>query len=122
MCAGLVVPHQPRRKPAAARNRAAGDAILTFGKHKGARLADVPADYLAWAYDNIDWPWLRSLIARYRRERLAEQRERKRQRNAGKSARAGIAMRTMHPPYAAIHPVLADTKLDSTERCPFDSG
>lgn len=26
-----------------------------FGKHKGKALIDVPASYLLWAYNNVDW-------------------------------------------------------------------
>jgi DNA repair protein RadD len=37
--------------------RAAGRAIesMPFGKHRGERIADVPADYLQWALQNISW-------------------------------------------------------------------
>lgn len=28
------------------------ESIMPFGKHKGEKLANVPADYLLWLYDN----------------------------------------------------------------------
>lgn len=32
----------------------AADERLTFGKHKGKRLRDVPITYLAWCMDNLE--------------------------------------------------------------------
>jgi hypothetical protein len=29
--------------------------VLTWGKHKGRAIKDVPADYLVWCLDNMDW-------------------------------------------------------------------
>ncbi len=29
------------------------NSIMPFGKHKGKRLVDVPADYLLWCYENL---------------------------------------------------------------------
>lgn len=28
------------------------ESIMPFGKHKGKKMADVPADYLLWLYEN----------------------------------------------------------------------
>ena len=28
------------------------DSIITFGKHKGQKLANVPPEYLLWLYEN----------------------------------------------------------------------
>ena len=41
--------------------------VLQFGKHKGCRLDEVPADYLEWVLDNFDdlWPETRRAIERY---------------------------------------------------------
>lgn len=36
--------------------------LMPFGKHKGKKMKDVPADYLIWIYENLDW-----LAARYPR-------------------------------------------------------
>ncbi|VTU01341.1 : DUF3820 [Gemmataceae bacterium] len=33
-------------------NGAAGDFVLPFGRHRGQRLTDVPADYLQWVFDS----------------------------------------------------------------------
>jgi len=30
------------------------NSLMPFGKHKGTKLINVPADYLLWLYDNID--------------------------------------------------------------------
>ena len=30
------------------------DTLMPFGKHKGKRLGDIPADYLIWLYDQ-EW-------------------------------------------------------------------
>jgi hypothetical protein len=41
--------------------------VLGFGKHRGCRLDEVPADYLEWVLDNFDdlWPETRRAIERY---------------------------------------------------------
>lgn len=37
---------------------------MTFGKHRGKRIADIPHDYLAWCLQNIENlnPWLRAAM------------------------------------------------------------
>ena len=44
-----------------------GSAILSFGKHKGQQLSEVPTPYLLWLLDNVDWldRYLRCAIERY---------------------------------------------------------
>ena len=41
--------------------------ILSFGKHKGRRLDQVPVEYLLWALDNFSglWPQTRTAIQRF---------------------------------------------------------
>lgn len=29
------------------------ESEMTFGKHKGIKLANIPADYLIWLYENV---------------------------------------------------------------------
>lgn len=40
------------------------DTLMIFGDHRGKRLADVPKEYLKWAYDTILW---KSTYGNYRR-------------------------------------------------------
>lgn len=44
-----------------------GKTILNFGKHRGKRLDQIPADYLVWLLDRCDslWPQTRTAIQRY---------------------------------------------------------
>ncbi|WP_213997013.1 DUF3820 family protein [Tepidanaerobacter syntrophicus] len=37
----------------------AEDIVLTFGKHKGKKLGDVPEDYIQWLADNANDQWMR---------------------------------------------------------------
>ena len=37
-------------------NKITDESIITFGKHEGKRLIDVPADYLIWIYENNKCP------------------------------------------------------------------
>lgn len=30
------------------------NSVLQFGKHKGKKLANIPASYLLWLYENVD--------------------------------------------------------------------
>jgi len=42
-----------------------GDTRMTFGKHKGKRLTNVPGDYLLWFYEQPwapDWPGLYAYV------------------------------------------------------------
>ncbi len=36
-----------------------GDVVVTFGKHKGKRLADIPIDYVEWLAKNARNDWMR---------------------------------------------------------------
>ena len=36
-----------------------GDIVVTFGKHKGKRLADIPVDYVEWLAKNARNEWMR---------------------------------------------------------------
>jgi len=36
-----------------------GDVVVTFGKHKGKRLADIPVDYVEWLAKNARDDWMR---------------------------------------------------------------
>ena len=36
-----------------------GDVVVTFGKHKGKRLADIPVDYVEWLAKNARNEWMR---------------------------------------------------------------
>ena len=36
-----------------------GDVVVTFGKHKGKRLADIPVDYVEWLAKNARDAWMR---------------------------------------------------------------
>ncbi len=51
---------------------------MTFGKHKGERLADVPASYLLWCYRELElirkYPGLRAYIEKNLRRLQAEAR------------------------------------------------
>jgi hypothetical protein len=53
------------------------DVRLTFGKHKGRRVADVPAGYLRWLLANVALP----LPVLYAARRKVADRERARQAN-----------------------------------------
>lgn len=38
------------------------ESIMMFGKHKGEKLANVPSQYLLWAYDQ---PWCKGQLKAY---------------------------------------------------------
>jgi hypothetical protein len=46
-----VIPSSERAEKSAIEK--AAEVRLTFGKHKGKPLADIPGDYLRWALDNV---------------------------------------------------------------------
>ena len=44
-----------------------GDFVLSFGRHKGKPLKEIPVSYLLWTLDNFEdlWPQTRRAIERY---------------------------------------------------------
>lgn len=59
------------------------DSVIVFGKHQGRKLRDVPADWLLWAYDNIEprTPFTRGLLTwiAANRERIEKKAEEEKQ-------------------------------------------
>ena len=41
--------------------------LMPFGKHKGIRMIDVPADYLLWVYDQ---EWCKGEVKKYIEENI----------------------------------------------------
>ncbi len=43
------------------------NSLMPFGEHKGKKMANVPAKYLLWAYDQT---WIRGDVKKYIEENL----------------------------------------------------